>query len=113
MMRIEVGRPFDARRMRELGAWEAASAEVVAATRVAMQGWHRVVDEAGSTIAYVPDRATAEAFIHAVEIREYLVESCRVTCTGREVYRGRLRHMANCPAYNLDLIDDKEEDEQQ
>lgn len=37
-----------------------------------MVGWHRVADDDGSTVAYCPDAATAQAFLRAEEIRRLL-----------------------------------------
>ena len=33
----------------------------------------------------------------------YLKDRCQQTCSGRDAYRGKLRHEPNCPRYDLDL----------
>lgn len=72
-----------------------------------LEGWHRVADTDGSTVAYTPDIVTAEAFMQAEDTRRYLLHRCRQTCAGREAYTGRLRHEPNCPAYDLGLEEEK------
>lgn len=39
-----------------------------------------------------------------LEMQEYLIDRCKQTCVGREGYRGKLAHVSNCPAYDLDLL---------
>lgn len=71
-----------------------------------LEGWFRIVDAGGSTVAYTPDAATAEAFMQSEEIRRYLLARCRQTCADREAYTGRLRHEPNCPVYDLGLVEE-------
>lgn len=68
-------------------------------------GWHCVINEDDSVIAYCPDITTARAILEAEEMRRYLVARCGRTCAGREEYLGNLRHKPNCPAYDLGLTD--------
>ena len=45
--------------------------------------------------------------LEADAIKTYLLGACQQTCVGRDAYRGRLRHVANCPAYDLGLIEEQ------
>ena len=44
-----------------------------------LRGWYRVAEDDGSTVAYCPDVATANMIIEAAEIRQYLIDRCRIT----------------------------------
>jgi len=39
------------------------------------------------------------------EIKSYLISLCQQTCKGREGYTGKLRHVPDCPAYNLGMVE--------
>jgi len=39
------------------------------------------------------------------EIEKHLVSRCQQTCAGRENYSGKLRHVPDCPAYDLGLVE--------
>ena len=37
------------------------------------------------------------------ELEDSILETCKYSCTGREAYRGKLRHEANCLAWAMDI----------
>lgn len=68
-------------------------------------GWHRVVEDDGSTVAYCPDVVTANMIIQAEKTRHYLIDRCRTTCPAVSLgYAGQVSHEPNCPAYGLNLV---------
>jgi len=43
-------------------------------------------------------------FNESERIKKHLISLCHQTCAGRENYIGKLRHVPDCPAYNLGLL---------